>query len=67
MARTLIKGKTEWRLLIKSTDAQYAAVEAAIRELHSYELPAIYAVASNRRMRPTLSGFGRRTPARACA
>ena len=40
-----VQNENEWRLLIKSTDAQYAAVEAAIRELHSYELPAIYAVA----------------------
>ena len=40
-----VQNEKEWRLLIKSTDAQYGAVEAAIRELHSYELPAIYAVA----------------------
>jgi periplasmic divalent cation tolerance protein len=35
----------EYRLLIKTTDARYAAVERAIRELHAYELPAIHAVA----------------------
>ncbi|HEY9895536.1 MAG TPA: divalent cation tolerance protein CutA, partial [Candidatus Sericytochromatia bacterium] len=29
----------------KTTAAQYAAVEAAIRDLHTYELPALYAVA----------------------
>src|SRR5262245_12786982 len=40
-----MQNEKEWRLLIKSTEAQYVAVEAAIRELHSYELPAIYAVA----------------------
>jgi len=34
----------EWRLLLKTTAARYAAVEAAIRALHSYELPAIYAL-----------------------
>ncbi len=34
----------EWRILFKTTSARYAAVEAAIRELHSYELPAIHAV-----------------------
>jgi periplasmic divalent cation tolerance protein len=37
------KGKVEtareWLLLIKTTAASLAAVEAAIRELHSYELP----------------------------
>ena len=35
----------EFRLMLKTTDTRYAAVEAAIRELHSYELPAIHAVA----------------------
>jgi periplasmic divalent cation tolerance protein len=40
-----LQNEKEWRLLIKSTEAQYVAVEVAIRELHSYELPAIYAVA----------------------
>jgi periplasmic divalent cation tolerance protein len=34
----------EYRLLFKTTEAQYAAVEAAIRERHAYELPAIHAV-----------------------
>ena len=33
----------EFRILFKTTDAGYAALEAAIRELHSYELPAITA------------------------
>ena len=36
---------TEIRLLLKTTAANYAAVEAAIRERHPYELPAIYALA----------------------
>jgi len=35
----------EFRVLAKTTAARYAAVEAAIRELHSYELPAIHAIA----------------------
>jgi len=30
--------------LIKSTAAQYAAVEAAIRQLHPYEVPEIIAL-----------------------
>ncbi|MDJ0700751.1 MAG: divalent-cation tolerance protein CutA [Woeseiaceae bacterium] len=34
----------EFRLMIKTTEEQYAAVEAAILELHTYELPAIYSV-----------------------
>ena len=34
----------EYRLLIKTTEARYADVEAAILELHSYDLPAIVAV-----------------------
>lgn len=34
----------EYRLLAKTTEDRYEAVEAAIRELHPYELPAIHAV-----------------------
>jgi periplasmic divalent cation tolerance protein len=33
----------EWLLLVKTTAERYAAVEAAIRELHSYEQPEIIA------------------------
>lgn len=32
----------EYRVLFKTLDEHYAAVERAIRELHSYELPAIH-------------------------
>jgi|SRR5664279_2224967 len=35
----------EWRILFKTTDDRYGAVEAAIRALHPYELPDIHAVA----------------------
>jgi periplasmic divalent cation tolerance protein len=35
----------EYRVLFKSTEESYDAVERAIRELHSYELPAIHAFA----------------------
>lgn len=38
------RGK-EYRLLFKTTESSYDAVERAIRELHSYELPAIHAFA----------------------
>jgi periplasmic divalent cation tolerance protein len=34
---------TEFRVLIKTVAERYQAVEEAIRELHSYDLPAIYA------------------------
>ena len=34
---------TEFLLLIKTLDSEYEAVAAAIRELHSYELPEILA------------------------
>ncbi len=33
----------EWLCLAKSTSGQFAAVEAAIRELHSYECPEVIA------------------------
>ena len=35
----------ECRLVIKTTRERYAQVEQTIRELHSYELPAIHALA----------------------
>jgi periplasmic divalent cation tolerance protein len=35
----------EFRVVLKTTDACYPALEAAIRALHPYELPAIFAVA----------------------
>lgn len=34
----------ELRLLIKTTRERYAAVEALLKELHSYDLPAIVAL-----------------------
>ena len=40
-----VQNDKEFRILLKTTDARYKAVEAAVRELHSYELPAIYSVA----------------------
>ena len=39
-----IVNEPEYRVLLKTTEARYAAVEAAIRALHPYELPAIHAV-----------------------
>lgn len=40
-----VQNDHEFRVLLKTTDEKYKAVEAAIRALHSYELPAIHAVA----------------------
>ena len=40
--------EAEVRILFKTVAARYAEVEAAIRELHSYELPAIHAIAVER-------------------
>lgn len=40
-----VRHEPEFRVQLKTTDAQYPAVEAAIRALHGYELPAIHAVA----------------------
>jgi len=34
----------EWRLLLKTEASRYPVLQAAIRELHSYGLPAIVAV-----------------------
>jgi periplasmic divalent cation tolerance protein len=40
-----VQNEREFRVLFKTTADRYEAVEAAIRQLHSYELPAIHAVA----------------------
>ena len=39
-----LANEREFRILFKTTDARVAEVEAAIRELHDYELPEIVAV-----------------------
>jgi len=38
-----LANEREFRILFKTTEARVAEVEAAIRELHDYELPAIHA------------------------
>ncbi len=43
-----IENDKEYRVLFKTTEARYEAVEGAIREMHSYELPAIYSIAVDR-------------------
>ncbi|WP_030007644.1 divalent-cation tolerance protein CutA [Picosynechococcus sp. NKBG042902] len=40
-----LQQEPEFRLLFKTTAAQYAALETAIKDHHPYELPAIYAIA----------------------
>ncbi len=42
----------EFRILFKTTDDRYAELEAAIRELHTYELPAIFACDAQRVFEP---------------
>lgn len=43
-----VRQEPEFRVLLKTTNERYDAVERAIRELHSYELPAIHAFAFER-------------------
>ncbi len=40
-----VQQEPEYRILFKTVAEQYAVVEAAIREMHPYELPAIHATA----------------------
>jgi len=40
-----VQNEKEFRILFKTTSERYQAIEAAIRELHSYELPAIQSFA----------------------
>jgi periplasmic divalent cation tolerance protein len=39
-----IENAEEWLLLIKTSEEKYDAVELAIRELHTYELPECIAI-----------------------
>lgn len=39
-----VRNDAEHRILFKVHEARYQALEAAIREMHPYELPAIHAV-----------------------
>ena len=40
-----VQNEKEYRVLFKTVDDKYQDVEDAIRELHTYELPAIHAFA----------------------
>ena len=53
-----VENEPEFRLLLKTTEARYDAVETAIRELHPYELPAIHAVAFERVYAPYAQWVG---------
>ncbi len=41
-----VEHESEFRLLLKTHAGGYAALEAALRERHPYELPAIHAIAT---------------------
>jgi periplasmic divalent cation tolerance protein len=38
-----VQQEPEVRIVLKTTDDRYAALEAALRQAHPYELPAIFA------------------------
>lgn len=40
----VLQQESEWRVLLKTVPARYAALEAAIQAHHPYELPAIVAL-----------------------
>ena len=42
-----IETANEWQCQIKTRQSKYTAVEAAIRELHTYEVPEILAIPIN--------------------
>ena len=46
------QNEQEFRVLVKTTEGRYQEVEATIRELHSYDLPAIYAIGLERVFEP---------------
>ena len=47
-----VQNDDEFRLLLKTTQDRYPQVEAAILELHSYDLPAVVAVEITRSHAP---------------
>ncbi len=47
-----VQDDAEYRIVIKTTAERYDEVEAAIVELHTYDLPAIYALAAERAFDP---------------
>jgi len=47
-----VESGAEFRILFKVASGAYEAAAAAIRELHSYELPAIHAIAVERAWEP---------------
>ena len=47
-----VQDDKEYRLLLKTTNDRYQAVEQAIMQLHPYELPAIHAIAIAQISRP---------------
>src|ERR1700704_5199378 len=47
-----VRNEAEYRVMFKTTAAQYQALEAAVRELHTYELPAVYALAIENAFEP---------------
>jgi periplasmic divalent cation tolerance protein len=47
-----VQQEREFRIVVKTTAARYGAVEAAIRALHPYELPAIYALPTEHAFAP---------------
>lgn len=47
-----VKSDDEFRILVKTTEDRYADVEAAVLELHSYDLPAVFALDVSRAYEP---------------
>ncbi len=47
-----VQHEPEFRLLLKTASDKYQVVESAIRELHAYELPAIFAIEVARAYEP---------------
>jgi periplasmic divalent cation tolerance protein len=47
-----VQNDKEYRLLLKTTKGRYAAVERAITQMHSYDLPAVHALTVAQMSRP---------------
>lgn len=40
----VVQSRTEYKLLLKTTEAQYHTIERIVLTMHPYELPAVYAL-----------------------
>lgn len=59
-----VQSEPEWQLIVKTARSQFPALEAKVRELHSYDVPEIIAVPLVTGSHPYLRWLGESVQAR---